>query len=67
MTLGGLMTRVTGEVMTPAGEVLPGLYAAGRATSCLSAQSCGSSGLQVGEGTFFGRLAGQSAAGERAV
>jgi succinate dehydrogenase/fumarate reductase flavoprotein subunit len=62
MTLGGLMTRVTGEVMTPEGEVLPGLYAAGRATSCLSAQSCGSSGLQVGEGTFFGRLAGQAAA-----
>lgn len=62
MTLGGLMTGVTGEVMDATGEVLPGLYAAGRATSCLSAQSCISSGLQVGEATFFGRLAGRSAA-----
>ncbi len=61
-TLGGLMTRTDGSVLTPAGEMIPGLYAAGRTTSCLSAQSCGSSGLQLGEGTFFGRLAGQTAA-----
>ena len=62
MTLGGMATSVTGEVITPTGEVVPGLYAAGRATSCLSAQSCSSSGLQIGEATFFGRIAGQTVA-----
>ena len=61
-TLGGLQTLSTGEVLDANGEKVPGLYAAGRATSCLSAQSCGSSGMQIGEGTFFGRLAGRSAA-----
>ena len=61
-TLGGLMTLADGHVLTPAGAIVPGLFAAGRTTSCLSAQSCGSSGLQLGEGTFFGRKAGQAAA-----
>ena len=65
-TLGGLWTSPGGEVRSPGGEAIPGLYAAGRTTSCLSAQSCGSSGLQIGEGSFFGRLAGQAAARERA-
>ncbi len=62
MTLGGLHTRPTGEVLSPAGEAIPGLYAAGRTTSCLSAQNCFTSGIQLGEGTFFGRLAGRAAA-----
>lgn len=61
-TLGGLHTRPSGEVLDMDGCPIPGLYAAGRATSCLSAQSCGTSGIQIGEGTFFGRLAGRSAA-----
>ena len=65
-TLGGLRTSTGGEVRAPDGEAIPGLFAAGRSTSCLSAQSCGSSGLQIGEGTFFGRLAGQRAAWGRA-
>lgn len=61
-TLGGLRTRPGGEVLDMDGHPVPGLYAAGRATSCLSAQSCGTSGIQIGEGTFFGRLAGRAAA-----
>ena len=65
MTLGGVATKVSGEVITPTGEVVPGLYAAGRATSCLSAQSCSSSGLQIGEATFFGRIAGETVARAR--
>jgi len=65
-TLGGLWTAPGGEVLRPDGARVPGLFAAGRSTSCLSAQSCGSSGLQLGEGTFFGRLAGLGAARERA-
>lgn len=59
-TLGGLRTDLNGCVLTPGGEAVPGLYAVGRTTSCLSAQSCGSSGLQLGEGTFFGRQTGRA-------
>ncbi len=35
-TLGGLHTRPSGEVLTPDGAVIPGLYAAGRTTSATS-------------------------------
>ena len=62
LTLGGLHTNVDGEVLREDGAPLPGLYAAGRATSCLSAQTCFASGIQLGEGTFFGRLAGDASA-----
>ena len=62
LTLGGLRTATTGEVLDPQGRTIPGLYAAGRTTSCLSANNCFTSGIQLGEGTFFGRLAGRSAA-----
>ena len=62
MTLGGLRTTPDGAVLSPAGEPVPGLFAAGRASSGLSAQSCAGSGAQLGEGTYFGRRAGRSAA-----
>lgn len=62
LTLGGLHTRTGGEVVATSGKAIPGLYAAGRTTSCLSAQNCFASGIQLGEATFFGRLAGRSAA-----
>jgi succinate dehydrogenase/fumarate reductase flavoprotein subunit len=60
-TLGGLHTRPTGEVLTPDGDVVPGLYAAGRTTSGLAAQGY-SSGLSLADATFFGRQAGRHAA-----
>jgi succinate dehydrogenase/fumarate reductase flavoprotein subunit len=62
-TLGGLETKASGEVLTPAGEVIPGLYAAGRTTAGLprTAQGYGS-GMSVGDATFFGRRAGRAAA-----
>jgi succinate dehydrogenase/fumarate reductase flavoprotein subunit len=62
-TLGGLHTKPTGEVLDHTGEALPGLYAAGRACSGLprSAEFY-SSGMSLGDCTFFGRLAGHSAA-----
>ena len=59
-TLGGLRTSVDGEVLTPEGEPIPGLYAAGRATSGLSVGSY-SSGLSLGDGSFLGRRAGRAA------
>jgi succinate dehydrogenase/fumarate reductase flavoprotein subunit len=60
-TLGGLHTSPDGEVLTPDGVALPGLYAAGRASACIAAPGY-ASGLSLGDGTFFGRRAGRSAA-----
>lgn len=60
-TLGGLHTDVDGRVLDPEGVAIPGLYGAGRSTSGIAAGSY-SSGLSLGDGTFFGRRAGQSAA-----
>lgn len=58
-TLGGLDTLTTGEVLTPEGEVIKGLYAAGRTTCGIPRTGAGySSGMSVGDATFFGRQAG---------
>ena len=63
MSLGGMHTRTTGEVLDLEGNVIPGLYAAGRATSGIIRNSATYwSGLSVGDATFFGRLAGKQAA-----
>ncbi|MCH2172520.1 FAD-dependent oxidoreductase [Myxococcota bacterium] len=62
-TLGGLSTRPTGEVLTVDAEVVPGLYAAGRTCSGLPRSGEGySSGMSLGDCTFFGRYAGRAAA-----
>lgn len=60
-TLGGLVTGVDGGVVDLDGRVVPGLFAAGRATSGLAAWGY-ISGTSLGDGTFFGRLAGRAAA-----
>ena len=59
-TLGGLATDVDGRILDPEGRVLPGLYGAGRSTSGLAIDGY-SSGLSLGDGTFFGRRAGRTA------
>ncbi|MGC7101784.1 FAD-dependent oxidoreductase [Amycolatopsis lurida] len=60
-TIGGLHTSVRGEVLSVDGEPLPGLFAAGRTTSGIPAWGyC--SGTSLGDGTFFGRQAGRTAA-----
>jgi 3-oxo-5alpha-steroid 4-dehydrogenase len=62
-TLGGLETLPTGEVLTPQGDVIPGLYAAGRTTAGLPRTAKGyGSGMSVGDATFFGRMAGRQVA-----
>jgi succinate dehydrogenase/fumarate reductase flavoprotein subunit len=62
-TLGGLAVRATTEVLTPDGDVVPGLYAAGRNTAGLTLEGrTYASGLSIGDATFFGRLAGRRAA-----
>ncbi|HKK52198.1 MAG TPA: FAD-dependent oxidoreductase [Myxococcota bacterium] len=62
-TLGGLAARATGEVLDADASRIEGLYAAGRCTSglCREGRSY-ASGLSIGDGSFFGRLAGRSAA-----
>jgi 3-oxo-5alpha-steroid 4-dehydrogenase len=63
MTFGGLDTLPTGEVLTSEKAVIPGLYAAGRNSAGLPRCAEGySSGMSIGDATFFGRLAGLSAA-----
>jgi 3-oxo-5alpha-steroid 4-dehydrogenase len=63
-TLGGLATDVDGRVLDPENVAIPGLFAAGRASSGVSVGSY-SSGLSLGDGSFFGRRAGRTAAEAR--
>jgi 3-oxo-5alpha-steroid 4-dehydrogenase len=60
-TLGGLRSDADGRILDPVGDPIPGLYGAGRTTSGLSVGSY-SSGLSLGDGSFFGRRAGRTAA-----
>jgi 3-oxo-5alpha-steroid 4-dehydrogenase len=60
-TLGGLATDADGRVLGADGAEIPGLFAAGRCSSGLSVGGY-SSGLSLGDATFFGRCAGRSAA-----
>ena len=62
-TLGGLDTLPSGEVLTEERTVIAGLYAAGRTACGLPRWGPGySSGMSLADATFFGRLAGFSAA-----
>ncbi|MCB1674702.1 MAG: FAD-dependent oxidoreductase [Halioglobus sp.] len=63
-TLGGLSTLPTGQVLNSEGDIVPGLYAAGRAACGLPRWGDSySSGLSLGDSTFFGRQAARHAAG----
>ena len=62
-TLGGLDTLPSGEVLTPGGEVIKGLYAAGRTACGVPRRGAGyNSGMSVGDATFSGRMAGKAVA-----
>lgn len=62
-TLGGLSVRASGEALDAEGRPVPGLYAAGRCTAGLPREGrTYASGLSIGDASFFGRLAGRSAA-----
>ncbi|WP_067825501.1 FAD-dependent oxidoreductase [Nocardia inohanensis] len=60
-TLGGLRTDLDSRVLHASGEPIPGLYAAGRVTSGICAGGY-ASGCSLGDGSFYGRRAGVSAA-----
>ncbi len=62
-TLGGLNTQPTGEVLGVDGQIIRGLYAAGRASAGLTRSgSHYASGMSIGGSSFFGRMAGKSVA-----
>lgn len=62
-TLGGLRCTVDGQVQRPDGSVIEGLYAAGACAAGIVQDGKGyNSGMQLGEGSFFGRRAGRHAA-----
>jgi len=60
-TLGGLQTTLDSEVLHVNGEPIAGLFAAGRSTAGLAAWGY-ASGISLGDGSFYGRRAGRSAA-----
>ncbi|MBB3603732.1 3-oxo-5alpha-steroid 4-dehydrogenase [Mycolicibacterium sp. BK556] len=60
-SLGGLRTSLAAEVLHVSGDPIPGLYAAGRCTAGLAAWGY-ASGISLGDGSFYGRRAGRSAA-----
>lgn len=61
-TLGGLHTNVKTEVLDPENNPIPGLYAIGRTAAGILNFRFYLSGLSLGEGTLFGRVAGQTLA-----
>lgn len=62
-TLGGLDTLPSGEVLSAGGDVIEGLYAAGRTACGVPRRGAGyNSGISVGDATFSGRMAGIAAA-----
>ena len=62
MTLGGLKINHNAEVVNPDGLAIPGLYAAGACTAHIpkSGKSY-ASGMSLGPGSYFGRIAGRHA------
>jgi succinate dehydrogenase/fumarate reductase flavoprotein subunit len=66
MTLGGLRTNADAQVVNLRGVPVPGLYAAGACASTIPQDGKGyGSGMSLGPGSFFGRVAGRHAASHR--
>ncbi|GLR67471.1 hypothetical protein GCM10010909_21520 [Acidocella aquatica] len=64
ITLGGLKVNARAEVLSEQGSPIRGLYAAGACASTIPQDGKGyASGLSLGPGSFFGRVAGREAAG----
>lgn len=62
-TYGGVMTDVESQVLNQAGEVIPGLYAAGEAAFCgLVGSEYPVCGTAIGMAFYFGEVAGENAA-----
>ncbi|MGI6575412.1 MAG: FAD-binding protein [bacterium] len=63
-TLGGLRINLKAQVLDPAGNPIPGLYAAGEVANGQLFASYPASGTSLQVAFSLGRLAGQQAAGE---
>jgi succinate dehydrogenase/fumarate reductase flavoprotein subunit len=62
-TMGGMRVSVDGEVQREDGSVIPGLFAAGACAVNIAQDGKGyASGIQLAEGSYFGRRAGRRAA-----
>lgn len=62
-TMGGLSTSLDGQVRREDGSIVGGLYAAGACAANIAQDAKGyASGLQLGDGSYFGRRAGKHAA-----
>ncbi|VVO21288.1 FAD-dependent oxidoreductase [Pseudomonas fluorescens] len=62
MTLGGLQTNRHAQVINTHGRVIPGLYAAGACSAHIpQSGKTYASGMSLGPGSFFGRVAGRHA------
>jgi len=66
ITLGGLRANIDTEILDAWGEVIPGLYGAGRVAPGIS-QEYYVSGSALADCTFWGRVAGRSAAAAESV
>lgn len=63
ITLGGIDTDAWARVLDPAGKPIAGLYAAGACAAHIPRDGKEyASGLSLGPGSFFGRIAGREAA-----
>jgi 3-oxo-5alpha-steroid 4-dehydrogenase len=60
-TIGGLRTDIDGRVLNLEGDAIPGLFAVGRSSSGIPNWGY-LSGASLGDGTFFGRRAGEAVA-----
>jgi 3-oxosteroid 1-dehydrogenase len=56
-TKGGLLTDERARVLTPAGEVVPGLYAIGNCSSAVMGRSYPGAGATIGPACTFGYIA----------
>lgn len=66
ITLGGIETDAQARVLDPSGKPIAGLYAAGACTAHIPRNGKEyASGLSLGPGSFFGRVAGRGAAADK--
>ena len=64
-TKGGLLTNARAQVLDGAGQVIPGLYAAGNASASVMGNSYPGAGSTLGPAMTFAYIAACDAAGER--
>ncbi|HWS34680.1 MAG TPA: FAD-binding protein, partial [Actinoplanes sp.] len=62
-TKGGLLTDARARVVRPDGSVIPGLWAAGNASSAVMGHSYAGAGSTLGPAMTFGHVAGLDIAG----